>query len=55
MKVSSILDLKTFVPAKDHELAKRFYIDLGFKLNWSNDEVDLPPTAVPRISSKALG
>jgi uncharacterized glyoxalase superfamily protein PhnB len=35
----SVLDLKTFVPAKDHDLAKQFYIDLGFKLNWANEQV----------------
>lgn len=39
MSVPSVLDLKAFVPAKDHELAKRFYVDLGFKLNWGNDQV----------------
>lgn len=39
MAIPSVLDLKTFVPAKDHELAKRFYSDLGFTLNWGNDQV----------------
>jgi uncharacterized glyoxalase superfamily protein PhnB len=37
--VPSVLDLKTFVPARDYDLAKRFYVDLGFKLNWGNDQV----------------
>jgi hypothetical protein len=31
----SVLDLKAFVPAKDFELVQQFYLDLGFKLNWS--------------------
>jgi hypothetical protein len=35
----SVLDLKTFVPAKDYHLAKQFYADLGFTLNWGNDQV----------------
>jgi len=36
---SSILDLKAFVPAKDYGLAKQFYLDLGFKINWGNEQV----------------
>ena len=39
MEPSSILDLKAFVPAKDHAIATQFYIDLGFKLNWGNAQV----------------
>ena len=39
MDSSSVLDLKTFVPAKDFRLAKQFYSDLGFTLNFSNDEI----------------
>jgi hypothetical protein len=35
----SSVDLKAFVPAKDYGLAKQFYLDLGFKLTWGNDEV----------------
>jgi catechol 2,3-dioxygenase-like lactoylglutathione lyase family enzyme len=34
-----IVDLKAFVPAKDIELSKRFYLDLGFKLNWGDDQI----------------
>ena len=34
-----VLDLKTFVPAKDLELSKRFYHDLGFRENWGNDDI----------------
>lgn len=36
---SPVTDLKTFVPAKDPELSKQFYRDLGFTINWSNAEV----------------
>jgi uncharacterized glyoxalase superfamily protein PhnB len=39
MEPSSVLDLKTFVPAKDHALSKQFYVDLGFTLNWDNPQV----------------
>lgn len=35
----SVLDLKTFVPAKDYARSQRFYLDLGFKLNWSDEQV----------------
>ena len=38
MAPSPVLDLKAFVPAKDHALAKQFYLDLGFTLNWGNTE-----------------
>jgi catechol 2,3-dioxygenase-like lactoylglutathione lyase family enzyme len=34
------IELKAFVPAKDFELSKRFYQDLGFMLCWG-DEGDL--------------
>lgn len=34
-----IVDLKAFVPAKDLELSKRFYLDLGFHENWGNDDI----------------
>jgi catechol 2,3-dioxygenase-like lactoylglutathione lyase family enzyme len=36
---SPVLDLKAFVPAKDYELSKRFYQDLGFTLSWSSDQI----------------
>jgi catechol 2,3-dioxygenase-like lactoylglutathione lyase family enzyme len=36
---SSVGDLKAFVPAKDYDLAKQFYVDLGFTLNWGSDEI----------------
>jgi hypothetical protein len=39
VETPSVLDLKAFVPAKDYGLARQFYLDLGFKLNWSNPQV----------------
>ena len=39
MEPSPVLDLKAFVPAKDYDLARQFYLDLGFTLNWSSDEI----------------
>ena len=36
---SSVTDLKAFVPAKDAELSKQFYNDLGFTINWSNEQI----------------
>jgi Glyoxalase/Bleomycin resistance protein/Dioxygenase superfamily len=39
MPSSLVIDLKTFVPAKDSELSKKFYTDLGFTINWSNDQI----------------
>jgi|SRR5215471_9908667 len=36
---SPVLDLKTFVPAKDAELSRQFYVDLGFTINWSHNEI----------------
>lgn len=34
-----VLDLKPFLPAKDFEISKRFYADLGFTHNWGNDQI----------------
>jgi uncharacterized glyoxalase superfamily protein PhnB len=39
MLPSPVTDLKAFVPAKDAELSKKFYSDLGFTVNWSNPEI----------------
>jgi uncharacterized glyoxalase superfamily protein PhnB len=39
MLPSPVIDLKTFVPARDPELSRRFYVDLGFTINWSNDQI----------------
>ena len=35
----AVLDLKTFLPAKDFEISRRFYHDLGFEEKWCNDEI----------------
>jgi glyoxalase/bleomycin resistance protein/dioxygenase superfamily protein len=34
-----VMDMKAFVPAKDYVLSRAFYSDLGFTINWSNDEI----------------
>ena len=39
MTRSKAIDLKAFVPAKDFELSRRFYVDLGFQENWSKEDV----------------
>jgi catechol 2,3-dioxygenase-like lactoylglutathione lyase family enzyme len=39
MLPSPIIDMKAFVPAKDLAVSKAFYTDLGFTINWSNDEI----------------
>jgi len=36
---SPVTDMKAFVPAKDLALSKAFYTDLGFTINFSNDEI----------------
>jgi hypothetical protein len=40
MNPGPVTDLKAFVPAKDIELSKAFYADLGFTINWSNADID---------------
>jgi uncharacterized glyoxalase superfamily protein PhnB len=32
-------DLRTFLPGKDYELSKQFYLDLGFTLNFSSTDI----------------
>lgn len=39
MLPSAVTDLKAFVPARDPDLSKQFYVDLGFTVNWSNPEI----------------
>ena len=39
MVPSTVVDLKAFVPAKDFDLAKQFYLDLGFTLNFGNEQI----------------
>ena len=33
------IEIKAFVPARDFELSKRFYADLGFSIPWSGDDL----------------
>ena len=39
MHPSPVTDLRTFLPTKDPELSKKFYTDLGFTINWSNEQI----------------
>ncbi len=39
MTTRTAVEVKAFVPAKDFELSKRFYVDLGFRLASSSDGV----------------
>lgn len=39
MLSSPVNNLMAFVPARDAELSRKFYADLGFTINWSNDEI----------------
>jgi uncharacterized glyoxalase superfamily protein PhnB len=34
-----VTDIKAFVPAQDHGVSKAFYTDLGFTINWSDDQI----------------
>ena len=33
------VEIKAFVPARDFEASKRFYLDLGFEIPWSSDDL----------------
>ena len=33
------IEIKAFVPAKDFELSKRFYADLGFTVKWASGDL----------------
>jgi hypothetical protein len=39
MLPSAVTDIKAFVPAKDLDVSKAFYSDLGFTINFSNDQI----------------
>jgi len=39
MEPSLVLELNAFVPAKDFSLSKQFYLDIGFELDFSNDQI----------------
>jgi len=36
---SPVTDMKAFVPARDMSVSKAFYNDLGFAINFSNDQI----------------
>jgi hypothetical protein len=42
MVPSKVLNLMAFVPAKDFQLSRRFYRDLGFHENWGSDSENAP-------------
>lgn len=33
------IEIKAFVPARDFELSKQFYLDLGFQLGWGSEDM----------------
>lgn len=39
MDMNSVLDLKPFLPAENFDLAKQFYLDLGFTMLWGDKEL----------------
>lgn len=39
MLSNSVRELNAFVPAKNLNLAKQFYLDIGFELVFSNDDI----------------
>ena len=39
MGTLNTIELKAFVPAKEFELSKRFYQDLGFTMPWSDNDL----------------
>jgi catechol 2,3-dioxygenase-like lactoylglutathione lyase family enzyme len=39
LKTLATIEIKAFVPARDFDLSKQFYQDLGFDLVWSSDEL----------------
>jgi catechol 2,3-dioxygenase-like lactoylglutathione lyase family enzyme len=41
MSNMTTIDAKAFVPARDFELSKSFYQDLGFELVWSTEDLTL--------------
>jgi hypothetical protein len=39
MLPSPVTNLMAFVPARDPALSRQFYADLGFTINWSNEQI----------------
>lgn len=33
------IEIKAFVPARDFELSKQFYLDLGFQIGWDSEDM----------------
>jgi predicted lactoylglutathione lyase len=53
MLPSAVTDIKAFVPAKDLERSKPLYSDLGFIINFSNDQIAVPSAFCCRSSTSA--
>ena len=45
------VEAKAFVPAKDFELSKRFYEDLGFAVEWLSEDL----ACMPALPVSCLG
>jgi hypothetical protein len=39
LDMTSVVDLRVFVPAQNYPQAKQFYLDLGFTLAWEGDQL----------------
>lgn len=39
MRNLTAIEIKAFVPAKNFELSKRFYQDVGFTVSWSSEDL----------------
>jgi uncharacterized glyoxalase superfamily protein PhnB len=39
MEPSRVLELNAFVPSKDFDLSKQFYLDVGFELDFAGDDI----------------
>ena len=33
------IEAKAFVPSKDYELSKQFYLDIGFEMKWASEDM----------------
>jgi len=45
----NISDIRSFLPAKDFEVSKAFYVALGFHIAWSDDNMALLESANQRF------
>ena len=48
------VEIKAFVPSTDFELSKRFYLDLGFEMAWSSDDMAYFHAAKPVFCSSCF-